>query len=228
MENNWGAEVGRYHQALADEQKSLEFLKLDVRKEAEARHLAVGMAAAGSDARMSGCDMPVVINSGSGNQGMTVSMPLLAYAMVYGIEQERLLQALALANLTALYQKSTIGRLSAFCGAVSAAVGSACGIAWMMGDSREVIEKTIINTLGTVAGMVCDGAKPSCASKIAASVSSALDGLALARRGISFEAGDGIVKENADETIAAIGRMARFGMRSTDAEIIDIMLEEKA
>lgn len=212
----WGIGVGRYHKGEAGEAKQA----------TDARGLAIAMASAGSDARMSGCDLPVVINSGSGNQGMVVSMPILAYARVYNIGPERMIQALALSNLIALYQKSRIGRLSAFCGAVTAATGAACGVAWMLDGDLSLLEKTIKNTLGTIAGIVCDGAKPSCAAKIAAAISQALDSYEWAKKGVCFEAGDGLVKNTADETIEAVGRMARLGMRATDAEIIDIMLEQ--
>lgn len=217
LTHEWGAQIGRYHEGICSQE---EF-------EQSVRHRAIAMASAGSDARMSGCDMPVVINSGSGNQGMTVSMPVLAYAQMYEIDEKRMLQALAMANLGALYQKSYIGRLSAFCGAVSAAVGSASAVAWMLGEPYEVVENTIKNALGTISGMVCDGAKPSCAAKISASITVALDGYAWAKKGLVFAGGDGIVKQTADQTIAAVGRMASQGMRGTDAEIIEIMLDEE-
>lgn len=218
LSNQWGASIGRLHkEKISGEEKA--FI---------ARKMAIAMASAGSDARMSGCDLPVVINSGSGNQGMTVSMPPYAYARVYDIPHERLMKALALANLIALYQKNFIGRLSAFCGAVSAAVGSVCAVAWMLGGDEDLLQRIINNTLGTISGMVCDGAKASCASKIAAALNVAFDAYDLAERGISFASGDGIIKANADETIRAVGRMARLGMRATDAEIIDIMLSKTA
>lgn len=216
LSNKWGANIGQLHKTqISGEEKAY-----------TARKMAIAMASAGSDARMSGCDLPVVINSGSGNQGMTVSMPPYAYARVYDIPRERLMKALALANLIALYQKNFIGRLSAFCGAVSAAVGSVCGIAWMLGGDKDLLQRIINNTLGTISGMVCDGAKASCAAKIAAALNVAFDAYELAERGISFANGDGIVKASADETIRAVGRMARLGMRATDAEIIDIMLSK--
>lgn len=218
LSNKWGANIGQLHKTqISGEEKAY-----------TARKMAIAMASAGSDARMSGCDLPVVINSGSGNQGMTVSMPPYAYARVYDIPRERLMKALALANLIALYQKNFIGRLSAFCGAVSAAVGSVCGIAWMLGGDEDLLQRIINNTLGTISGMVCDGAKASCAAKIAAALNVAFDAYELAERGISFANGDGIVKASADETIRAVGRMARLGMRATDAEIIDIMLSKTA
>lgn len=218
LSNKWGANIGQLHKTqISGEEKAY-----------TARKMAIAMASAGSDARMSGCDLPVVINSGSGNQGMTVSMPPYAYARVYDIPRERLMKALALANLIALYQKNFIGRLSAFCGAVSAAVGSVCGIAWMLGGDEDLLQRIINNTLGTISGMVCDGAKASCAAKIAAALNVAFDAYELAERGISFANGDGIVKASADETIRAVGRMARLGMRETDAEIIDIMLSKTA
>ena len=173
---------------------------------------------------MSGCAMPVVINSGSGNQGMTVSMPVITYAKELGVSHEKLLRALCVANLVAIHQKTDIGRLSAFCGAVSAATGAAAGIAYMEGASYAVIAQTVVNSLANVGGMVCDGAKPSCAAKIVSALESAFLGYELAKRGRGFYDGEGIVKADVEATIASVGRMASVGMRSTDREILNIMI----
>ncbi|MCR1842807.1 serine dehydratase subunit alpha family protein [Murimonas intestini] len=191
----------------------------------DVRNRVVAFAAAGSDARMGGCPMPVVINSGSGNQGLTVSVPIIEYADQMGTDKETLYRALALGNLIAIYQKSFIGRLSAFCGAVSAAAGAVSGIGWIEGDSREVIEKAVANTICTIGGMVCDGAKASCASKIAIALEAGLLSLEMAKQGIFFAPGDGLMKDGTEETIKCIGRMAREGMTSTDEKILQIMLE---
>ena len=194
----------------------------DVRTRARAH------AAAGSDARMSGSDLPVVINSGSGNQGITVSIPVIVYAQELGVSKEKLYRALLISNLVALHQKSGIGKLSAYCGAVSAACGSGAAIAWLQGATLGQINDTITNTLGNISGMTCDGAKPSCAAKIASAVDAALMGSDLAMQGRAFASGEGIVKETAEETIRSVGRMAREGMRSTDEEILRIMIDENA
>lgn len=183
-------------------------------------------AAAGSDARMSGSVLPVVINSGSGNQGITVSMPVVVYAQHLGASRERLIRALAISNLVAIHQKSKVGRLSAYCGAVSAAAGSGAAIAWLDGASHELIELTVSNTLANVSGILCDGAKPSCAAKIASAVEAALVGYSLAKKQRSFQPGDGIVKEGLEETISAVGEIASKGMLQTDEEIIRIMISE--
>jgi len=196
---------------------------LDTRGD-DVRTRARAHAAAGSDARMSGSDLPVVINSGSGNQGITVSMPVIVYAQELGVSREKLYRALLISNLVALHQKSGIGKLSAYCGAVSAACGSGAAIAWLQGATLDQINSAITNTLGNISGMTCDGAKPSCAAKIASAVDAALMGSDLAMQGKAFAAGEGIVKDTAEETIRCVGRMAREGMRSTDEEIIRIML----
>lgn len=182
-------------------------------------------AAAGSDARMSGCTLPAVINSGSGNQGITVTMPVVVYAQALGADREKLIRALVISNLISVHQKKYIGSLSAYCGAVSAATGAACGIAWMTGASYQVICDTIINSIATSGGVVCDGAKPSCAAKIATAVEMALNALELAKLGRVFQPGEGIVKKDAEATIKSVGRMAKAGMKSTDVEILNIMLE---
>lgn len=190
------------------------------------RHRAIAYAAAGSDARMSGCSMPVVINSGSGNQGMTISLPIIEYARQIHAGKESLYRALVLGNLIAIYQKSFIGRLSAYCGAVSAAAGAVSGIAWLDGEDEGVIGQTITNTICTAGGMVCDGAKPSCASKIAAALEAAMLAYEMAKKGFSFQEGEGLVMDSAENTIKSVGRMAKEGMAATDAEILEIMMGE--
>ena len=210
LKNPWGAEVGR------------SILEGDCCDSLVNR--ARAWAAAGSDARMNGCPLPVVINSGSGNQGITVSMPLYVYAKEYGVDEERMLRALALANLISLHQKRYIGSLSAYCGATSAATASACGIAWMLGESYEVVCGILTDSINTIGGMVCDGAKSSCAAKIASAVGTALMALDMSRKGRVFLPGEGMVSDEIEKTIANIGRMGRDGMRSTDVEILKIML----
>lgn len=181
-------------------------------------------AAAGSDARMSGCTLPVMINSGSGNQGVTVSMPVWVYAQERGASPEELYRALAVSNLVAIYQKSSIGRLSAFCGVVGAACGCGAGIAFLEGADDQVIGGTVINTLGNISGMVCDGAKPSCAAKIASAVEAALLGYRLASQGYVFADGDGLMKDGIENTLRCIGCLGREGMRGTDEKILHLML----
>ena len=185
---------------------------------------AKAAAAAGSDARMSGCPMPVVINSGSGNQGITVTMPVVEYAREYGASQEQLYRALVVSNLVAIHQKKYIGSLSAYCGVVSAACGSGAGIAYLLGCTYEEICSTITNTIANIGGMVCDGAKPSCAAKIASAVEAAIMALHLSRKNLSFQPGEGLVKEDVEQTITSIGRMGREGKKATDIEILNIML----
>ena len=185
-------------------------------------------AAAGSDARMSGCTLPVVINSGSGNQGVTVCLPVWVYAQERKAAPELLYRALAVSNLVAIYQKSSIGRPSAFCGVVGAACGCGAGIAFLEGRSDQVIGNTVINTLGNISGMVCDGAKPSCAAKIASAVDAALLGYQLAQQGYVFADGDGLMKDGIEKTLRCIGRLGRDGMRGTDEEILHLMLEDDA
>ena len=185
---------------------------------------AAAYATAGSDARMGGCPLPVVINSGSGNQGVTVSMPVIVYARELDVSHEKLVRALVLSNLIALNQKRYIGSLSAYCGAVSAAAGAACGVAYLYDESFEVICKTVINSVGTIGGMICDGAKPSCASKIRSAVDTALMSYMLAKDGFAFAHGEGFVEEDIEQTIANIGRIGRVGMADTDIEILNIMI----
>lgn len=209
LRGEWGAQVGKTLLASGDSLASR----------------AAAYAAAGSDARMGGCVLPVIINSGSGNQGMTVSLPVIVFAKEKGLSREETLRALALSNLVALFQKSFIGKLSAYCGAVSAACGSAAGIAYLCGDSLEVIEDTVINTIANVSGMVCDGAKSSCAAKIATAVQAGFLGHEMAIRGHAFRNGEGLVKSDADKTVEVFGRMAREGMRATDEEILRLMVD---
>lgn len=182
-------------------------------------------AAAGSEARMTGCSLPVITNSGSGNQGMTASLPVIIYAREKGIEKDRMYRALILANLITIHQKTGLGRLSAYCGAVSAACGGGTGITYLEGGSLEQIERTITNILANVSGIVCDGAKTSCAAKIASSLDAAIMAHCLAMRNVSFEADTGIIKETVENTISAVGRLGREGMRETDVEVLKIMLD---
>lgn len=190
-------------------------------------------ASAGSDARMSGCALPVVINCGSGNQGITITMPIVEYAQENGVERALMYRALALANLIAVHQKKYIGRLSAYCGVVSAATASACGVAYMQLCGRadgetiyQVICSTITNSICTIGGMVCDGAKSSCATKISVAVENALMAMDQALAHHVFQPGEGLTMESAEDTIRAVGRMGRDGMRETDLEILNIMLGE--
>ena len=190
----------------------------DIRTEARA------WAAAGSDARMSGCEMPVVIVSGSGNQGITASVPVVRYANHFGYDHDRLIRAVAVSDLVTIHQKTGIGRLSAFCGAVSAGIGAAAGIAYLRGEPYEIIAETVTTAMGMISGTVCDGAKPSCASKIAAAVEAGLLSYAMAQKGRRFRGGDGIVTRGVEGTIRNIGILAREGMRETDKVILQIML----
>ncbi len=205
----WGAEVGRTLLAVRAD---------DVATRARAR------AAAGSDARMSGCAMPVVINSGSGNQGITASMPVLEYAETWGVSHDKLLRALVVSDLAAVHLKSYIGSLSAFCGVVCAAAGAGAAVCWMAGGTYEQIGATIVNTLGNVGGIVCDGAKSSCAAKISAAVDAAILGYEMAMAGRGFHAGEGLVQSTVEETIASMGYVGRVGMKPTDVEILNIMI----
>ena len=182
-------------------------------------------AAAGSDARMNGCEMPVIINSGSGNQGITTSVPVIVYARETGKSHEELLRALCVSNLVTIHLKTGIGRLSAYCGAVSAGAGASAGIAYLQGGRFDVIAHTIVNTVAVTSGIVCDGAKASCAAKIAEAVDAGLLGLAMYQTGNEFYGGDGIVKKGVERTIEIVGRLARCGMQETDKEIIRLMLE---
>ena len=182
-------------------------------------------AAAASDARMGGCEKPVVINSGSGNQGITASVPVVVYARETGKSEEELLRALCVSNLITIHLKTGIGRLSAYCGAVSAGCGAGAGIAWLQGGRFREIAHTVVNAVAVTSGIVCDGAKASCAAKIAAAVDAGLLGLQMFRSGNQFYGGDGIVKKGVENTIANVGRLARRGMQETDKEIIRLMIE---
>ena len=190
------------------------------------RTRAKAMAAAGSDARMNGCELPVIINAGSGNQGMTCSLPVLEYAKELGADMDKTYRALALSNLTAIHQKTGIGRLSAYCGAVSAGAAAGAGIAYLCGGGYEEVIHTVVNALAIVSGMVCDGAKASCAAKIAASVDAGILGYNMFLRGQQFYAGDGIVTTGVEATIGNIGRLGKEGMRETNEEIIKMMIGE--
>ena len=175
---------------------------------------------------MSGCVYPVVINSGSGNQGITVSVPVIVYCRRNDIPHEKLVRALAISNLIAIHQKTRIGRLSAYCGAVNAACGAATAITWLQGGSREQINETITNTLATISGMVCDGAKPSCAAKISLALEAAMMGHDLAMEDDNFLPGDGIVKNDVESTIIGVGEIASKGMVSTDETILNVMVND--
>ena len=188
---------------------------------------AAAMAASGSDARMSGCLMPVVINSGSGNQGLTVSLPVISLAESWDSSREQLLRALLISNLVSVHVKRHIGRLSAYCGATSASSGVAAAATWLRGGSREEIASSVVNTLAVVSGMICDGAKASCAAKIASAVEAGLLGLQMYRHDSQFYGGDGIIVKGVENTIRAVSSIARDGMRETDNEIIRLMIGEE-
>lgn len=209
IRGNYGANIGK---VLIDMNGN------DVRTRARA------MAAAGSDARMNGCELPVIINSGSGNQGMTASIPVVVYARELGVSEDKMYRALALSDLTTIHQKTPIGRLSAFCGAVSAGAGAGAGIAYLNGGDYETVVHTVINAVAIVSGMVCDGAKASCAAKIAEAVDAGIIGYNMCIRGQNFEAGDGIVKAGIEDMIQNVGRLAKDGMKETNEEIINIMI----
>ncbi len=185
---------------------------------------AKAAAAAGSDARMNGCELPVIINSGSGNQGMTASLPVIEYAKEIGASHETLLRALVLSNLVTIHQKTYIGRLSAFCGAVSAGAGAGAGIAYLLDGSYDVIVHTIVNALGNVSGIVCDGAKASCAAKIASAIEAALLGYHMYKNEQQFYREDGIVGAGVEATIKNVGRLGKTGMKQTNEEVLKIMI----
>lgn len=204
----WGAQIGRI---------LLEDYGEDIKQKAKA------YAAAGSDARMSGCEMPVVILSGSGNQGITACMPVVVYARHIGATQEQLYRALVVSDLVTLHQKSGIGRLSAYCGAISAGVGAGAGICYLLGGGYTAVSHTIVNALAILSGTICDGAKPSCAAKIAAAVDAGIMGYRMYLHHREFRGGEGIVAGSVDETIANVGLLAQQGMRQTDRTILHIM-----
>ena len=185
---------------------------------------AKAYAAAGSDARMNGCELPVVINSGSGNQGITCCVPVVVYAKELNSSDEQLYRALVLSNLTAIYIKTGIGTLSAFCGAVSAGAAAGAGIAYLHDGTYEEIQHTIVNTLAILSGTICDGAKASCAAKIAASVDAGIMGYYMYKNKQQFYAGDGIVAHSVDETIQNIGTLGSQGMLQTNDKIIEMMI----
>ena len=185
---------------------------------------AKAWAAAGSDARMSGCELPVIINSGSGNQGMTASLPVIVYAREIGVSDELLYRALLVSNLTTIHLKTGIGCLSAYCGAISAGCGAGAGVMYLHGGRLREISHTLVNALAINSGVVCDGAKASCAAKIASAVESGLLGMQMYMHGKEFYRGDGIVAENVESTIRNVGQLAQSGMAETDREIIRIML----
>lgn len=183
-------------------------------------------AAAASDARMNGCEMPVVINSGSGNQGITVSVPVIEYARELGASREKLYRALIVSNLCAIHLKSGIGCLSAYCGAVTAGCAAGAGIAYLYGGGLDAVSHTLVNALAIASGIICDGAKSSCAAKIAAAVDAGLLGWSMYQNGQEFHGGEGIVEKGVENTIHNIGRLGHDGMRGTDEEIIKIMLNK--
>lgn len=210
LKNDWGAKVGKTLLKNAGD---------SIKEKTKA------YAAAGSDARMGGCNMAVVINSGSGNQGMTILSTVYQYAKYLKVSNEKLYRALALANLVALWQKAGIGKLSAFCGAVSAASAAGAAITYMKNGTKKQIEDTVINTLASAGGVVCDGAKASCALKIATAVDAAIMASEMAMDGNVFQNKEGLVKADVENTVSAICRMAKDGMKSTDEKILEIMLE---
>lgn len=186
--------------------------------------IAIAYASAGSDARMSGCEMPVCIISGSGNQGITASVPVMVYAQEYGKSHEQLLRALIVSDLITIHLKTSIGCLSAYCGAISAGCGCAAGICCLLGGGYDDIAHTVVNAVAILSGTICDGAKPSCAAKIAMAVEAGVMGYEMMRSGNQFYGGDGIITKGVENTIRNIGRLAKDGMWQTDKEIISIML----
>lgn len=221
-----------YNTAIADEGLRGDYganigsVLLDTYGDQDVKVRAKARAAAGSDARMNGCELPVIINAGSGNQGMTCSLPVLEYAKELKADEDKTYRALALSNLVAIHQKTGIGRLSAYCGAVSAGAAAGAGIAYLCGGGYEEVIHTVVNALAIVSGMVCDGAKASCAAKIAESVDAGILGYNMYLRGQQFYAGDGIVTRGVEATIHNIGRLGKDGMKVTNEEIIKMMIEE--
>lgn len=209
LRNPWGAQVGRV---------VLEEFGEDV------KWRAVAKASAGSDARMSGCALPVIINSGSGNQGMTCSLPVIEFGKELKKSKEEIYRALCVSNLVALNQKKYIGSLSAYCGAVCAAAGAGAGITYLCGGTLEQIENTVVNTIADAGGIVCDGAKPSCAAKISTALQAAILSHKMAMRGLTFARGEGLVMDCPEDTIKAVGYVGRAGMKQTDVEILNLMI----
>ncbi len=212
LSGNWGANIGT---VLLRRQSEL----LSKR--------AAAWAAAGSDARMSGCEMPVIILSGSGNQGITASVPVAVYAEALGKTREELLRAVVLSDLVTIHQKTGIGRLSAYCGAISAGCGAGAGIAYLMCGKLHAVAHTVVNSVAILSGTICDGAKPSCAAKIAAAVDAGILGWQMHEENQQFYGGDGIVTKGVDRTVKNVGRLASEGMRQTDETILQIMLAEE-
>ncbi|MDE7299305.1 MAG: L-serine ammonia-lyase, iron-sulfur-dependent, subunit alpha [Lachnospiraceae bacterium] len=211
LRNSYGAEIGRI---------LLRSYGDSVQNRAKA------MAAAGSDARMNGCELPVVINSGSGNQGMTASLPVIVYAKELGVSEETLYRALIVSNLVTIHLKTGIGRLSAYCGATSAGCGAGAGITYLYGGRCREISHTIVNAVAINSGVICDGAKASCAAKIASAVEAGLLGMQMYLHGSQFRDGDGIVTKGVENTIRNVGELAREGMKETDREIIHLMIQK--
>lgn len=209
LRNPWGAQVGRV---------VLEEFGEDV------KWRAVAKASAGSDARMSGCALPVIINSGSGNQGMTCSLPVIEFGKELKKSKEEIYRALCVSNLVALNQKKYIGSLSAYCGAVCAAAGAGAGITYLCGGTLEQIENTVVNTIADAGGIVCDGAKPSCAAKISTALQAAILSHKMAMRGLTFARGEGLVMDCPEDTIKAVGYVGRAGMKQIDVEILNLMI----
>lgn len=209
LRNPWGAQVGRV---------VLEEFGEDV------KWRAVAKASAGSDAKMSGCALPVIINSGSGNQGMTCSLPVIEFGKELKKSKEEIYRALCVSNLVALNQKKYIGSLSAYCGAVCAAAGAGAGITYLCGGTLEQIENTVVNTIADAGGIVCDGAKPSCAAKISTALQAAILSHKMAMRGLTFARGEGLVMDCPEDTIKAVGYVGRAGMKQTDVEILNLMI----
>ena len=212
LKGSWGAEIGR--------------TLLSGEKNPDVKLRAMAAAAAGSDARMSGCELPAVINSGSGNQGLTITLPILEYAKELNASHEQLIRALVLANLVAVRIKQSIGYLSAYCGAVCAGCAAAAGIAYLHGADEVLINHTVVNGLAILSGTICDGAKPSCAAKIAMAVNAGLLGFEMARKGKEFSGGEGIVKKGIENTIEKGGVLSREGMGVTNEVILDIMVKD--
>lgn len=210
LQSDYGANIGKV--ILSSDANSL-------------KSRAAAMAAAGSDARMNGCELPVIINSGSGNQGITVSVPVITHAKELKATDEQLYRALALSNLTAIHQRTPIGRLSAYCGAVNAGAAAGAGIAYLSGGDYEAVIHTVVNALAIVSGIICDGAKASCAGKIAFAVEAGILGYNMYMQGQQFYGGDGIVKKGIEDTLKSVGRLGKDGMKGTNEEIIKIMLE---
>lgn len=208
ISHNWGANIGKVLLYSCGN-------SVDIRARA--------MAAAGSDARMSGCELPVIIVSGSGNQGITACVPVVVYARHLQVSPEKEIQAVALSDLLTIHLKTGIGRLSAYCGAVSAACAAAAAIAWLQGGSYDEIAHTLVNSLAIASGIICDGAKPSCAAKIALAIEGGLLGYKMYKNGQEFYGGEGIVTKGVENTIKNIGRLGHEGMKETDKEIIRIM-----